>query len=141
MKFKILLALIFVNLAQAQKLYFPQTAVTDSLILEKQMPALASQVIPLLQSEKNKPKNDVDLSDALFRLQIVTKDYKKSLTTLSENRNQFADHNMAGYRFLGYELYSMAKLAEAERKISFPKALQAAFNKKYEIWVLSSNEL
>ena len=132
MKFKILLALIFVNLAQAQKLYFPQTAVTDSLILEKQMPALASQVIPLLQSEKNKPKNDVDLSDALFRLQIVTKDYKKSLTTLSENRNQFADHNMAGYRFLGYELYSMAKLAEAERKISFPKALQAAFNKKYE---------
>ncbi|WES99336.1 CocE/NonD family hydrolase [Chryseobacterium arthrosphaerae] len=132
MKFKILLALIFVNLMQAQKFHFPQTAVTDSLILEKQMPALASQVIPLLQSEKYKPKNDVDFSDALFRLQIVAKDYKKSLTTLSENRNQFADHNMAGYRFLGYELYSMAKLAEAERNISFSQALQAAFNKKYE---------
>ncbi len=40
------------------------------------MPALASQVIPLLQSEKYKPKNDVDFSDALFRLQIVAKDYK-----------------------------------------------------------------
>lgn len=132
MKFKILLALIFVNLMQAQKFHFPQTTVTDSLILEKQMPALASQVIPLLQSEKYKPKNDVDFSDALFRLQIVAKDYKKSLTTLSENRNQFADHNMAGYRFLGYELYSTAKLAEAERNISFSQALQAAFNKKYE---------
>lgn len=132
MKFKILLALIFVNLIQAQKFYFPQTAVTDSLILEKQMPALASQVIPLLQSEKYKPKNDVDFSDALFRLQIVAKDYKKSLTTLAENRNQFADHNMGDYRFLGYELYTMAKQAEADRKISFSQALQAAFNRKYE---------
>ncbi|MGN7863466.1 CocE/NonD family hydrolase [Chryseobacterium sp. 22458] len=132
MKFKILLALIFVNLIQAQKFYFPQTAVTDSLILEKQMPALASQVIPLLQSEKYKPKNDVDFSDALFRLQIVAKDYKKSLTTLAENRNQFADHNMGDYRFLGYELYTMAKQAEADRKISFSQALQAVFNRKYE---------
>ncbi|WP_312300837.1 CocE/NonD family hydrolase [Chryseobacterium sp.] len=132
MKFKILLALIFVNLIQAQKFYFPQTAVTDSLILEKQMPVLASQVIPLLQSEKYKPKNDVDFSDALFRLQIVAKDYKKSLTTLAENRNQFADHNMGNYRFLGYELYTMAKQAEADRKISFSQALQAAFNRKYE---------
>lgn len=45
MKFKILLALIFINLLQAQKFYFPKTAVKDSLILENQMPELALQII------------------------------------------------------------------------------------------------
>jgi methanogenic corrinoid protein MtbC1 len=78
MKFKILLALIFVNLMQAQKFYFPKTAVTDSLILEKQMPALA-QVIPNLQSKKYRPK--MMIIRCLFRLQMATKDYKKSLAT------------------------------------------------------------
>lgn len=37
MKFKILLALIFINLKHSQKFYFPKTAATDSLILEKQI--------------------------------------------------------------------------------------------------------
>ncbi|AZB33214.1 CocE/NonD family hydrolase [Chryseobacterium bernardetii] len=132
MKFKILLALIFVNLMQAQKFYFPKTAVTDSLILEKQMPALAVQVISNLQTVKYKPKNDADFSDTLFRLQMVAKEYKKSIATLAEHRNQFADHNMAGYKSLGYEVYSMAKLTEEAKKTSFSKALQAAFNAKYE---------
>ncbi|MBP2615204.1 CocE/NonD family hydrolase [Chryseobacterium jejuense] len=132
MKFKILLALIFVNLMQAQKFYFPKTAVADSLILEQQMPQLATQVIANLQTVKHKPKNDVDFSDALFRLQMVAKDYKKSILTLAEHRKQFADHNMAGYKSMGYEVYSMAKLTEAETKTSFSKALHIAFNKKYE---------
>ncbi|OCA80183.1 hydrolase [Chryseobacterium contaminans] len=132
MKFKILLALIFVNLLQAQKFYFPKTAVTDSVILEKQMPALAAQVISSLQTVKYKPKNDVDFSDALFRLQMVAKEYKKSIATLAEHRNQFADHNMAGYKSLGYEVYSMAKSMEATSKISFSTALREAFNKKYK---------
>lgn len=132
MKFKILLALIFVNLMQAQKFYLPKTAVTDSLILEKQMPVIASQVIPYLQSKKYKPKDNVLYTDALFRLQILSKDYKKSFLTLADNRKQFADHNMADYRLLGYELYSMAKQAETENKISFSNALQTSFNKKYE---------
>lgn len=132
MKFKILLALIFVNLMQAQKFYLPKTAVNDSLILEKQIPVLASQIIPYLQSKKYRPKDDMLYTDALFRLQILSKDYKKSFLTLADNRKQFADHNMADYRFLGYELYSMAKQAETENKISFSNALQTSFNKKYE---------
>ncbi|AZA76919.1 CocE/NonD family hydrolase [Chryseobacterium sp. G0186] len=132
MKFKILLALFFVNLIQAQKFYFPQSTVTDSVILEKQIPGLALQVISQLQSKKHKPENNVDFLDHLFRLQIVAKDYKKSVTTLSDFRNEFADHNMAGYKFMEYEVYSMAKLAEAETKVSFSKALQTAFNRKYE---------
>ncbi len=132
MKIKILLALIFVNLMQAQKFYFPQTAVTDSLILEKQMPGLALQLIPYLQAKKYRPQNNVDFSDALFRLQIVAQDYKKSILTLADHRKQFADHNMAGYRFLGYELYSMAKLAEMKNRIPFSNALQSAFTQKYE---------
>lgn len=132
MKFKILLALIFVNLMQAQKFYLPKTAVNDSLILEKQMPVLASQIIPYLQSKKYRPKDDMLYTDALFRLQILSKDYKKSFLTLADNRKQFADHNMADYRFLGYELYSMAKQAETENKISFSNAFQTSFNKKYE---------
>lgn len=132
MKFKILLALIFVNLMQAQKFYFPKTAVTDSLILEKQMPGLAAQVISNLQTVKHKPENNIDFLDNLFRLQIVAKDYKKAIMTLSEYRNEFADHNMGGYKSMGYELYSLAKLAQTETKASFPNALQSVFNKKYE---------
>ncbi|MGU3377072.1 CocE/NonD family hydrolase [Chryseobacterium sp. M5A1_1a] len=132
MKFKILLALIFVNLIQAQKFYFPKTAVTDSLILEKQMPGLAAQVISNLQTLKHKPENNIDFLDNLLRLQIVAKDYKKAAITISEYRNEFADHNMGGYKFMGYELYSLAKLAQTDSKISFPNALQTVFNKKYE---------
>ncbi|MGE8431386.1 CocE/NonD family hydrolase [Chryseobacterium joostei] len=132
MKFKILLALIFVNLMQAQKFYFPKTAVSDSLILEKQMPGLAAQVISNLQTVKPKPENNIDFLDNLFRLQIVAKDYKKAIMTLSEYRNEFADHNMGGYKSMGYELYSLAKLAQTETKASFPNALQSVFNKKYE---------
>ncbi|GEJ44098.1 CocE/NonD family hydrolase [Chryseobacterium sp. ON_d1] len=132
MKFKILLALVFVNLVQAQKFYFPKTAVTDSVILEKQIPGLAQQVIPLLQSAKYRPENTVDLMDNLFRLQLVAQDYKNSLASLSENRNLFADHNMGGYRYIGFELYSLAKMEQKESNISFPNALQKVFNQKYE---------
>lgn len=132
MKFKILLALVFVNLVQAQKFYFPKTAVTDSVILEKQIPGLAQQVIPLLQSAKYRPENTVDLMDNLFRLQLVEQDYKNSLASLSENRNLFADHNMGGYRYIGFELYSLAKMEQKESNISFPNALQKVFNQKYE---------
>ncbi|WP_343686140.1 CocE/NonD family hydrolase [Chryseobacterium gleum] len=132
MKFKILLALIFVNLIQAQKFYFPKTAVTDSLILEKQMPELAQQVIPHLQSAKYKPENTVDLMDNLFRLQMVAQDYKNSLASLSENRDLFADNNMGGYRYIGFELYSLAKMEQKENNTPFPNALQIVFNQKYQ---------
>lgn len=132
MKFKILLALIFANLIQAQKFYFPKTAVTDSVILEKQMPGLAQQVIPHLQSAKYKPENTVDLMDNLFRLQMVAQDYKNSLASLSENRNLFADNNMGGYRYIGFELYTLAKTEQKENNIPFSSALQKVFNQKYE---------
>lgn len=131
MKFKILLALIFVNLLQAQKFYFPKTAVTDSVIMEKQIPNLALQVIPHLQSAKYKPENTVDLMDNLFRLQMVAQDYKNSLVSLSENRNLFADNNMGGYRYIGFEMYSLSKIAQKESNTSFSNALQKVFNQKY----------
>ncbi|MGK6340710.1 CocE/NonD family hydrolase [Chryseobacterium sp. DT-3] len=132
MKIKILLALIFVNLMHAQKFYFPKTAVTDSVVLEKQMPQLASKLITQAPLLKLKKTNKLAYLDNLLRLQIVAKNYKTSITTLADYRKEFADHNMAGNKFIAYEFYSLAKLIEAEKKISFPNALQQAFNKKYE---------
>ncbi|WP_185225894.1 CocE/NonD family hydrolase [Chryseobacterium indologenes] len=132
MKFKILLALIFVNLIQAQKFYFPKTTVTDSVILDKQMPQLALKVITQLQSAKYKPENKVDYLDNLFRLQMATQDYQQSIASLSENRSLFADHNMGGYRLMGFELYSRAKLAQKENNMTFSNALQKVFNQKYD---------
>jgi putative CocE/NonD family hydrolase len=132
MKIRILLALIFVNLMQAQKFHFPKTAVTDSAILDKQMPLLATKLMtqpPLLKLKKT---SNLAFSDNLFRLQILAKEYKKSISTLADYRNEFADNNMAGNRFIIYEFYSLAKLAEEKEKISFHDALQKAFNKKYE---------
>jgi hypothetical protein len=44
---------------------------------------------------------------------------------------------MDDYRFLGYELYSMAKQAEKENKISFSNALQTSFNKNMKAFLKS----
>ncbi|KMQ61704.1 hydrolase [Chryseobacterium sp. BLS98] len=132
MKIRILLALIFANLVQAQKFYFPKTAVTDSVVLEKKMPLLASKLMTQPQLLKLKKTSSITFSDNLFRLQMVAKDYKKSIVTLSEYRSEFADHNMAGNKFIAYEFYSLAKLAEEKEKIPFHDALEKSFNKKYE---------
>ncbi|GEN67369.1 peptidase S15 [Chryseobacterium rhizosphaerae] len=99
--------------------------------MEKQIPNLALQVIPHLQSAKYKPENTVDLMDNLFRLQMVAQDYKNSLVSLSENRNLFADNNMGGYRYIGFEMYSLSKIAQKESNTSFSNALQKVFNQKY----------
>ncbi len=132
MKIKILLALIFANLLQAQKFYFPKTAVTDTLILEKQMPRLASTLITQAPLLKLKKTNKLAYLDNLLRLELLAKDYKKSNATLVEYRKEFADHDMVGNKYIAYEFYSMAKIIEAKEKISFPNALQKAFNTKYE---------
>lgn len=132
MKFKILLALFFVNLMQAQKFYFPKAATTDSAILEKQIPELALKVITEHQSPKNKPKYILTFLDNLFRLQLAAKDYKNSIVSITDYRKEYADHNMAGNKHLAHEIYSMAKLMEKDKKIPFPDALQAAFTKRYE---------
>ncbi|MBL1220583.1 CocE/NonD family hydrolase [Chryseobacterium sp. L7] len=132
MKIKILLALIFVNLMHAQKLYFPKTAVADSTVLEKQIPLLATKLMAQPQLQKLKKTNRLAFTDNLYRLQILAGEYKKSVATLSDYRKEFADHNMAGNKFIVHEFYSLAKLNEEKDKIPFPEALQKAFNKKYE---------
>ena len=117
---------------QAQKFYFPKTATTDSVILEKHIPELALKVITEHQSPKNKPKSTVTFLDNLFRLQLAAKDYKSSIASLNDYRKEYADHNMAGNKSLAYEIYSMAKLMEKDKKTSFSNALQTAFTTKYE---------
>ncbi|WP_156104474.1 CocE/NonD family hydrolase [Chryseobacterium populi] len=130
MKIKILLALLFISLVQAQKFHFPGTAVEDSIILEKEMPELALKVIAK-QALKQKPENKVDFLDNLFRLEIIAKDYTQSINTLSEYRKQYADHNMAGNKYIALEVYSLAKLNEQKDKTTFPAALQKSFNQIY----------
>lgn len=132
MKIKILLALICVNMLQAQKLYFPKTAVNDSLVLEKQIPLLATKLMSQPTLLKLKKDKRLAYLDHLLRLQMVAKDYKKSIATLADYRNEYAANNMAGNKFILYEFYSMAKVIEEKENISFSNALQKAFNKKYE---------
>lgn len=132
MKIRILLALICVNMLQAQKLYFPKTAAKDSLVLEQQIPLLASKLMSQPTLLKLKKDNRLAYLDHLLRLQIVAKDYKKSIATLADYRNEYAANNMAGNKFILYEFYSMAKVIEQKENISFSNALQKAFNKKYE---------
>lgn len=132
MKIKILLALICVNMLQAQKLYFPKTAVNDSLVLEKQIPLLATKLMSQPTLLKLKKDKRLAYLDHLLRLQMVAKDYKKSIATLADYRNEYAANNMAGNKFILYEFYIMAKVIEEKENISFSNALQKAFNKKYE---------
>lgn len=117
---------------QAQKLYFPKTAVNDSLVLEKQIPLLATKLMSQPTLLKLKKDKRLAYLDHLLRLQMVAKDYKKSIATLADYRNEYAANNMAGNKFILYEFYSMAKVIEEKENISFSNALQKAFNKKYE---------
>ncbi|KFF24918.1 hydrolase [Chryseobacterium vrystaatense] len=117
---------------QAQKLYFPKTAVNDSLVLEKQIALLATKLMSQPTLLKLKKDKRLTYLDHLLRLQMVAKDYKKSIATLADYRNEYAANNMAGNKFILYEFYSMAKVIEEKENISFSNALQKAFNKKYE---------
>lgn len=117
---------------QAQKLYFPKTAVNDSLVLEKQIPLLATKLMSQPTLLKLKKDKRLAYLDHLLRLQMVAKDYKKSIATLADYRNEYAANNMAGNKFILYEFYIMAKVIEEKENISFSNALQKAFNKKYE---------
>ena len=125
----ILVALLLcTQLASAQKLYFAKTNYADSLAMEKNMPALAKQVI------KNYQEADISkYLDNLFRLQLVAQDYKSVVPTL----NQLAQVNFGdsiANQALGfaYRIYSKTLATHPATPLSFSQNYQLAFNTAYQ---------
>jgi len=114
------------NMLLAQKFFFPKNAVSDSLLLEKNLINLTSKIIP---TYKNSGK--VDSLDKLSKLEIVAGNYPKAIATINEYREAYAGLNNAIVRQIPYEIYAMAKESEKNQKIGFPQALESAFNKRY----------
>ncbi|UOU98764.1 CocE/NonD family hydrolase [Chryseobacterium daecheongense] len=127
MKLKlIILALFFVNLFSAQKFFWPKAALSDSAILDKSISSIASRI-----SENYKKPKRLDSLERSFKFDILAGNYKKSIATIQQYREAFADKNSASTKFINYELYAMAKDIEKNEKIDFSKALDKAFDIKY----------
>lgn len=127
MKIKlVIIALFFINILSAQKIYFPQKAGADSIILEKSISNFASNTVGKYEGSKA-----LDSIEKLFKLEILAGSFKKSIATIEEYRIAFANNKSACTKFINYEIYASAKDIERTEKIAFSKALEKAFSLKY----------
>ncbi|WP_261511018.1 CocE/NonD family hydrolase [Chryseobacterium paludis] len=127
MKIKLIITvLFFINILSAQKIYFPKTAASDSAILEKSISNIASGIVGKYERAKK-----LDSIEKLFKLEILAGRFKKSITTIEKYRIAFANPKSACTKFINYEIYASAKDIEKNEKMTFPKAVEKAFNIKY----------
>lgn len=127
MKIKlVIIVLFFINILPAQKIYFPRTASTDSIILEKNISNLASKI-----SGKYEESKSLDSIEKLFKLEILAGNFRKAITTIEKYRIAFANDKNACAKFVNFEIYALAKDIEKNEKIAFPKALEKSFNLKH----------
>lgn len=127
MKIKLIItALFFINTLSAQKIYFPKKTASDSVILEKRITDIAAKIL-----EKYKNSKSPDSLEILYKLEILAGNYKKSLATIHNYREAYADKRSACIKGVAFELYAQAKDIEKKEHIIFSKALDKAFNLIY----------
>lgn len=127
MKIKLVITvLFFINIVSGQKLYFPKAVVSDSVVLERNISNLASGIVGKYEKSKK-----LDSIEKLFKLEILAGRFKKSINSIEKYRIAFANSKSACTKFINYEIYASAKDIEKNEKITFPKALEKAFNVKY----------
>ncbi|HMH32565.1 MAG TPA: CocE/NonD family hydrolase, partial [Puia sp.] len=124
----LLLCTLLTHYASAQKLYFPKEAVADSTILASAMPELAKKVIAF-QSTFNR-KMDLD---HLFRLQMVANEYKLANESIGGMRiiNKKNNVPFAELSAIQYQLFTDAKLKQADGQQSFDDAFKEVFREKH----------
>ncbi|MCS3530814.1 CocE/NonD family hydrolase [Chryseobacterium sp. JUb7] len=127
MNFRFLIIAVFlVNLLSAQKFHFSKIAVSDTTILDKTISNIAAEV-----SKKYKSSKSSDSLEKLFKLEILAGNYNKSLSTVDNYREVFANRTNACTKLITFELYSLAKEIEKNDQVSFSTALNKAFDIKY----------
>ena len=94
-----LLCLIITHCCMAQRYYFPQVTVTDSVSLSKQMTVLAREILLNYQSQDHQ----------LFQLQLLAGKYQEAFTTITALRSRDTTNNPP---FLLDEYYGKAKLEQ-----------------------------
>lgn len=128
MKIKlVIIVLFFINIMSAQKIYFSAKAANDSLILEKNISDLAAKSVGKYEKSKG-----LDSLEKQLKLEILAGRFKNAVTTIGKYRNVFANSKYACTRFVNYEIYALAKDIEKNERTIFPKALEKAFNIKYD---------
>lgn len=131
----ILLPLIASVYAPAQQLDFKQAATSDPAELAKAMPALARAVIAAYRDEDRG-----EYLNNLFRLQIVAGDYAGAKASIEHLRALLKESEPASASivYAQYEIFSDAKLRQAERRAAFDDAFREAFRAAYD--KMSDNE-
>jgi putative CocE/NonD family hydrolase len=129
-----LLGLIFLLLiapicAPAQQLDFKHAATADPAELVQAMPALARAVIAAYHDDDRGK-----YLDNLFRLQIVAGDYAGAKAGIERLRALLkeSDPVYANITYAQYEIFSDAKLRQAEGRIVFDDAFREAFRAAYD---------
>jgi len=128
-KLDLILVLIGIHTCtSAQQLYFPQTAITDSIELSKAMPVLAKQVIT-----NYKDDNRRSYLNNLFRLQIIAGEYSEANATIESLRSisKESDPQFSDLLYIQHELYSRARIKQSTNGQSFNDAFSQVFKELF----------
>jgi uncharacterized protein len=114
--------------ASAQELDLAQAAVKDEAALARAMPELAKQVIALYKE----PDRSRYLN-ALFRLQIVARQYTEAVATLqSLAEMRRATDPASALALLPFEMVAKAKAKQAATGVALNEAFKQEFRKVFE---------
>ncbi len=116
-----LLCLIITNYCIGQQPYFPKPTATDSVVIARQMPVLATEV---LSKYKNQGTQKTYFDD-LFRLQILAEDYADAKISINRLR---VDSKRTNPLYIQHELFLEAKLKQHIANTSFKIAFDELFS-------------
>ncbi len=125
MKNYLLLVLLCTSINSfAQNFYFPKQYYADSATMEKNIPAVAKQV---LQLYKNTDR--VSYYDEVFRYQIAADQYQDAANSIDSLRALLGASDSTGTKGIGFQYYSfaLAKVQQSEKQVSFTDAYTIVF--------------
>jgi len=123
-----LLCLFITRFGMAQQFSFQPAATNDSISVARQITSLAVEVMKTYSD-----KNRKDYLENLFKLQMLTDNYRGSLVTINSLYPVSAQANpyiTPGY--LAYELFAKARIGQLTHPMSFKTAYTSLFNATFE---------
>ena len=118
----VIIALINLTMV-GQELHIEKPALTDNLAVSQEMETLAK--VYLQQSQTR--GEEIEANDR-YLIEIVAGEYQASLKTI-ESLRENAALNHGHPRYMPYELFSKAKIAQLESTITFNEAYQSVFTR------------
>ena len=125
------LILLLITLSSfSQKIYFPKTNYSDSIVLAQHIPALAKELVKNFGE-----KDEAAYYHDLCRLQIVARQYDSALSSISSFNKIYCtndnDLSLLGSYGFHYRVYSELMAANTANYIITPSAYQTKFISDY----------